>query len=73
MKLTSSLPLLLPDLGLNKQNLAQEIETETWHPGLKLGRSLNKQNLAQEIETLVDKRVKETLQKLEQTESRSRD
>ena len=58
---------------LNKQNLAQEIET-----GVRLLspinlKSLNKQNLAQEIETGQQGGQQGRIAQLEQTESRSRD
>jgi len=59
--------------GLNKQNLAQEIETRDYSAWLGELARLNKQNLAQEIETpkTGTRRTKRT--RLEQTESRSRD
>jgi len=58
---------------LNKQNLAQEIETTYPEGAPALDYGLNKQNLAQEIETMRLGRRPLHPGQLEQTESRSRD
>jgi len=59
--------------SLNKQNLAQEIETRTNSNVTSNRYCLNKQNLAQEIETGCLPAIIIIIMMLEQTESRSRD